>query len=59
MKKQDTFSQKDNAVLSTGQTPDMQVMTPLKHNDVKHVNKYSNIKKVGTANHETRFKKQK
>ena len=31
-------------------------MTPLKQSDAKYVNKYSITKKVGTANHESRFK---
>lgn len=52
------MSQKDNAILSTGQTPEIQIMTPMKQSDVKYVSKYSITKKVGTANHETRFKKQ-
>ena len=54
--KKDNQSFKDNAVLSTGQTPEIQIMTPLK--DVKYVSKYSITKKVGTANQETRLKKQ-
>ena len=53
--KKDNQSFKDNAVLSTGQTPEIQIMTPLK--DVKYVSKYSITKKVGTANQETRLKK--